>query len=227
DLDIETSKGNKIPMTPKIFKNGKEEFPISEMEENADEDVIQTKSHVENANPLDTVRGEWAEEVAELVTSLVVNAEERGKPSDLLGTLAVKQFSTKRQSLKTLESLCASENNGDMKKFELDLESLSRTHEELKETASESEEELHQTHSAGESVGCGSGLSLAPEKGEPEESWTSPELFLLDKEFTDLPTPKANEKKYSLSSLLESCQQLKEMASAIHEIPLDLIHALK
>lgn len=50
-------------MPPKILKNGKEEFPTSEVEENAGEDVIQPKSPVRKEDLLEKARDELAEEV--------------------------------------------------------------------------------------------------------------------------------------------------------------------
>ncbi|XP_050768848.1 HAUS augmin-like complex subunit 6 [Gymnogyps californianus] len=122
----------------------------------------------------------------------------------------------------------SSKNKGDIKESKLDLQSLFDTYKALKKTASRSEEELHQICNGGESVSCRSDLSLAPEKRERGELCGPLELFCLDEEFTKTPSPKSfNERKYSLSSLLVSCQHLEEMASMVHEIPLDLMHKLK
>ncbi|XP_075597232.1 HAUS augmin-like complex subunit 6 isoform X2 [Balearica regulorum gibbericeps] len=116
--------------------------------------------------------------------------------------------------------------NEDIKKSKLDLQSLFNTYKALEETTSRSEEELHQAHKGGESVSCRSDLSLAPE--ERDELYGPLELFCLGEEFTKMPSPVSlDERKYSLSSLLVSCQHLEEMASMVHEIPLDLIHKLK
>ncbi|CAN0312678.1 unnamed protein product [Bubo scandiacus] len=121
-----------------------------------------------------------------------------------------------------------SENKGDIQKSKLDLQSPFNTYEVAKKSASRSEEELHQTGNGGESVSCRSDLSLAPEKREKGELCSPSELFSLDEEFTKTPSPQShNERKYSLSSLLVSCQHLEEMASTVNEIPPDLIHKLK
>ncbi|KAK0687324.1 HAUS6 protein, partial [Pygoscelis papua] len=121
-----------------------------------------------------------------------------------------------------------SKNKGDIKKSKLDPQSLFNTSKALKKTASGSEEELHQTHNGGESIGCRSDLSLGPEKRERDELCGPLELFCLDEEFTKTPSPiSLNKRKYSLSSLLVSCRYLEEMATMVHEIPLDLIHKLK
>lgn len=53
---------NKEPVPPKIFKIGKEEFPILEME-NAGENVTQPKSPVKKDDILKKARDELAEEV--------------------------------------------------------------------------------------------------------------------------------------------------------------------
>ncbi|NWV52078.1 HAUS6 protein, partial [Daphoenositta chrysoptera] len=117
------------------------------------------------------------------------------------------------------------ENNEGIKKSDLNIQSLSNSHEVLKKTASESEEELHQTHNRNECKGCSSELSPIPEEKEEnndDSSWD--EVFI----FTKTPLPNSpNESKYSLSSLLVSCQQVEEMASMVHEVPLDLAHKLK
>ncbi|NWH27445.1 HAUS6 protein, partial [Grus americana] len=116
--------------------------------------------------------------------------------------------------------------NEDIKKSELDLQSLFNTYKTLEKTASRSEEELHQAHKGGESVSCRSDLSLVPE--ERDELYGPLELYCLGEEFTKMPSPVSlDERKYSLSSLLVSCQHLEEMASMVHDIPLDLIHKLK
>lgn len=55
--------GNEKPVPPKILKNGKEEFPTSEMEENAGENVTQPKCPVKKDCLLEKARDELAEEV--------------------------------------------------------------------------------------------------------------------------------------------------------------------
>ncbi|KAM6363011.1 HAUS augmin-like complex subunit 6 [Pluvialis apricaria] len=121
-----------------------------------------------------------------------------------------------------------SKNKGDVEKSKLDLQSLYNTHKALEKTASRSEEELHQTPNGDESVSRRLDLSLTPENRERDELCCSLEPFCLDDEFTKMPSPiSLNERKYSLSSLLVSCQHLEEMASMIHKIPLDFIDKLK
>ena len=112
-----------------------------------------------------------------------------------------------------------SENKGDIKEF--------NTHKVLKKTASNSEEELHQTHNGSESAGWRSDLNLVPQK-RGDELCSPPKLFCLDEEFTKMPSPiPLHERKYSLSSVIASCQHLEEMASKIQENTLDLIHKYK
>ncbi|XP_068280235.1 HAUS augmin-like complex subunit 6 isoform X2 [Nyctibius grandis] len=121
-----------------------------------------------------------------------------------------------------------SENKGDIKKSKLDLQFPFNTQKGLKKTACRSEEELHQTRNESESVSCRSSLSFAPEKRERDELCGPLELFCLDEEFTKMLLPiSLNERKYPLSSFLVSCQNLEEMASTVHEMPLDVIHKLK
>ncbi|XP_009575932.1 PREDICTED: HAUS augmin-like complex subunit 6 [Fulmarus glacialis] len=122
-----------------------------------------------------------------------------------------------------------SKNKGDIQKSKLDIQPLFNTYKALKKTASRNEEEVHQTPNGGESGSCRSDLSLAPEKGEGDEFCGPLEPFCLDEEFIKMTSPVSlgDERKYSLSSLLISCQHLEEMASMVHEIPLDLIHKLK
>lgn len=55
--------GNKKPVPPKILKDGKEEFPTSEMEENAGKNVIQAKSPMKKDYLLEKARDELAEQV--------------------------------------------------------------------------------------------------------------------------------------------------------------------
>lgn len=119
-----------------------------------------------------------------------------------------------------------SENKDDIQKSKLDLQSLLNMHKELKKTASGSEEELHQTHNGDETVSGRSDQSLAPEKRGRDGLCSPLELFKLDEEFTKtLSRSPLDEAKYSL--LLSSCQHLQEMASRIHEIPLDLMQKLE
>ncbi|XP_074022454.1 HAUS augmin-like complex subunit 6 [Numenius arquata] len=123
---------------------------------------------------------------------------------------------------------CGSKNKGDIQESKLHLQSLFNTHKVLKKTASTSEEESHQTRNGGESVSCTSDKNLKPEKREGDELFSPLELFTLDEAFTKTPLPTSlNERKYSLSSLLVSCQRLEEMASMVHDVPLSLITKFK
>ncbi|XP_054040604.1 HAUS augmin-like complex subunit 6 isoform X2 [Rissa tridactyla] len=120
-----------------------------------------------------------------------------------------------------------SEDNGDIQESKLDLHSLFSPHKALKKTVSRSEEELHQTHNGDESVSSRSDQSLTPERTGRDEL-CSPLEFCLDEAFTKVPSPVSlNERKYSLASLLVSCQHLEEMASMVHNIPLDIVAQLK
>ncbi|XP_032859738.1 HAUS augmin-like complex subunit 6 isoform X2 [Tyto alba] len=120
------------------------------------------------------------------------------------------------------------DNEGDIQKSKLDLQSPFNTNKVLKNTTSRSEEKLHQTYNGGESLSCKSDLNLALEKRERDEFCNPVELFSSDKEFTLMPSPESpNERKYSLSSLLVSCQQLEEIYTMVHNIPVELVHKLK
>lgn len=55
--------GNEKPVPQKNLKNGKEEFPTSEMEENAGENVTRPKSPAKKDNLLEKARDELAEMV--------------------------------------------------------------------------------------------------------------------------------------------------------------------
>ncbi|XP_069736793.1 HAUS augmin-like complex subunit 6 isoform X2 [Phaenicophaeus curvirostris] len=121
-----------------------------------------------------------------------------------------------------------SKNKGVIKKSKLDEQSLFSPHKALEKTAFKGEEELHEMRNGGKSVSCRSDLSLAPEEREIGEFWSPREIFCLNEEFTKMPSPVSpNERKYSLSSLLISCQQLEEMAAMVQEIPIDLKRKLK
>ncbi|XP_030912720.1 HAUS augmin-like complex subunit 6 [Geospiza fortis] len=97
-----------------------------------------------------------------------------------------------------------SENNEDVKKLDLDLQSLSNSHEVLKKTASKSEEELHQIHNGDKSQSYRTKLNTISEEGE--ENGDDPSM---DEGFTKMPLPNSpDESKHSLSSLLVSCQQM-------------------
>ncbi|PKU49287.1 haus augmin-like complex subunit 6 [Limosa lapponica baueri] len=121
----------------------------------------------------------------------------------------------------------SSKNKGDIQESKLLLQSLFNPPKALKKTASMSEEELHQTHNGGESVSCTSDKHLKSEKTERDELFSPLELFTLDEAFTKTLPTTLNEKKYSLSSLLASCQHLEKMASMVHDVPLSLITKLK
>ncbi|NXI35591.1 HAUS6 protein, partial [Galbula dea] len=121
-----------------------------------------------------------------------------------------------------------SKNKQDIKKSTLNLHSLFNTNKVLEKTASKSEEMLHQTHNEGETVRCRSDLSLAPEKRDRDGLSSPVGPFRIDQEFTKTPSPKSvNERKYSLSSVLVSCQRVEEIAAMVHEIPLDLMPKLR
>ncbi|XP_036259849.1 HAUS augmin-like complex subunit 6 isoform X1 [Molothrus ater] len=97
-----------------------------------------------------------------------------------------------------------SENNEDIKKLDLDLQSLSNSHEVLKKTASRSEEELHQTHNGDKSPSYRAKLNMISEEGEDNEDDPS-----MDEGFTKMPLPNSpDESKHSLSPLLVSYQQM-------------------
>ncbi|XP_063279054.1 HAUS augmin-like complex subunit 6 isoform X2 [Prinia subflava] len=91
------------------------------------------------------------------------------------------------------------ENNEDVKELDLDIQSPSNSHEVLKSTASKSEEELHQTHNGDKFESYRAELSTILEEKEEND----------DDPSTKMPLPDSpNESKYSLSSLLVSCQQM-------------------
>ncbi|NXI79808.1 HAUS6 protein, partial [Rhipidura dahli] len=114
-------------------------------------------------------------------------------------------------------------NNKAIKKSDLDIQSLSKSHEVLKKTTSKSEEELHQTWNEDKSESYTYELSPIPE--EEEGNGDDPSR---DEGFTKTPlSHSANGSKYSLSSLRVSCQQIEEMASRVHEVPSDLLHKLE
>ncbi|KAM7026054.1 HAUS augmin-like complex subunit 6 isoform 2-T2 [Acridotheres tristis] len=97
-----------------------------------------------------------------------------------------------------------SENDEDIKKSDLDTQSLSNSHEVLKKTASKSEEKLHQIRSGDKWEYCRAELFTIPEEGEENDDEPS-----TDEGFTKMPLPNSpTETKYSLSSLLVSCQQI-------------------
>ncbi|NXB29379.1 HAUS6 protein, partial [Eulacestoma nigropectus] len=115
------------------------------------------------------------------------------------------------------------ENAEDIEKSDQDIQSLSNSHDMLRKTASESEEELHETRNGDESESYRSELCPIPE--EKEGNGDDPSR---DEGFTKMPLPDfPNESEYSLSSFIASCQQMKEMGSMVHEVPVDLLHKLK
>ncbi|NXG14837.1 HAUS6 protein, partial [Grallaria varia] len=116
------------------------------------------------------------------------------------------------------------ENPRGIEESDLDTQFLSSSCEALNRTASEIEEELCKTHNRGESESCRLDLSPAPE-GRQRNKFCHPAVF-LDEEFTKTPLSKLNERQYSLSSLLTPSEELQEMASMAHEIPLDSLRKL-
>ncbi|KFO56957.1 HAUS augmin-like complex subunit 6, partial [Corvus brachyrhynchos] len=98
---------NKKPVPPKILKHGKEEFPTSEMEENAGEDGIQPKSSVKKEDLLEKARDELAEEVARSVMSESPDSgEEKGISLEcLISSLSFNPFLTRKQIPRTPEVL--------------------------------------------------------------------------------------------------------------------------
>ncbi|XP_074425272.1 HAUS augmin-like complex subunit 6 isoform X5 [Larus michahellis] len=107
NLPIETCKGEKTPMPPKILKNGNDESAISEMSENAGDRVVQTMSPVKKEDPLKRARDELAEEFARTVMSESPQSGEgkRMALEDLLSTLAFNPFLTRKQIPRTPENL--------------------------------------------------------------------------------------------------------------------------
>ncbi|KFV41919.1 HAUS augmin-like complex subunit 6, partial [Gavia stellata] len=104
---VETCKGKKQPVPPKILKDGKVESAISEMWENVDDHVIQTESPVKKEDPLKKARDELAEEVAKTVISeSPQSAEGKGMAlEDLISSLAFDPFLTRKQIPRTPENL--------------------------------------------------------------------------------------------------------------------------
>ncbi|KAM6328532.1 HAUS augmin-like complex subunit 6 isoform 3-T3 [Alca torda] len=107
NLPVETCEGEKMPVPPKILKNGKDESAISEMSENAGDHVVQTVSPVKKEDPLKRARDELAEEFARAVMSeSPQSGEEKGMAlEDLLSTLAFNPFLTRKQIPRTPENL--------------------------------------------------------------------------------------------------------------------------
>ncbi|KAM6990749.1 HAUS augmin-like complex subunit 6 [Passerculus sandwichensis] len=107
--NLNTCVGNEKPVPQKNLKNGKEEFPASEMEENAGENVTQPKSPAKKDYLLEKARDELAEEIANLVMSESPHSgEEKGMPlHDLNSSLSFYPFITKNQIPRTPENLLA------------------------------------------------------------------------------------------------------------------------
>ncbi|XP_071437470.1 HAUS augmin-like complex subunit 6 [Pithys albifrons albifrons] len=102
NLHVETCEGNKQTVPPKISKKGKEEFPVSEMRERAD-DVILTGFPVKEEDLLEKARDELAEEVAKAVVSELPDCgEEKGMTfDDLISSLCFNPFMTRREIPRT------------------------------------------------------------------------------------------------------------------------------
>ncbi|XP_059692788.1 HAUS augmin-like complex subunit 6 isoform X2 [Haemorhous mexicanus] len=114
--------------------------------------------------------------------------------------------------------LDGSEYNEDIKKLDLDMQSLSSSHEVLKKTASKNEEKLHQTHNVDKSQHYRAKLSTVSEREEEKEDDPS-----MDEGFTKMPFPDSpDEIKHSLSSFLYPVNRWM-----VHEVPVDLLHKLK
>ncbi|XP_064594088.1 HAUS augmin-like complex subunit 6, partial [Zonotrichia leucophrys gambelii] len=110
--NLNTCVGNEKPVPQKNLKNGKEEFPASEMEENAGENVTQTKSPAKKDYLLEKARDELAEEIAKSVMSESPHSgEEKGMTLDvfydLMSSLSYYPFITKNQIPRTPENLLA------------------------------------------------------------------------------------------------------------------------
>ncbi|KGL98481.1 HAUS augmin-like complex subunit 6, partial [Charadrius vociferus] len=97
----------KTPVPPEILKNGEDESAISEVSENAGDEVIQTDSPVKQEDPLKKARDELAEEVAKAVMSESSQSGEKEGMSleDLLSSLAFNPFLTRKQIPRTPENL--------------------------------------------------------------------------------------------------------------------------
>ncbi|KFW74302.1 HAUS augmin-like complex subunit 6, partial [Manacus vitellinus] len=104
---METCGGNKKPVPPQILKNGKEEFLISEMQENSGQDVTLLKTPVEKEDLLEKARDELAEEIAKTVMSESPDSDEEKGMSldDLVSSLCFNPFITRREIPRTPENL--------------------------------------------------------------------------------------------------------------------------
>ncbi|XP_054145452.1 HAUS augmin-like complex subunit 6 [Melozone crissalis] len=107
--NLNTCVGNEKPVPQKNLKNGKEEFPASEMEENAGENVTQPKSPAKKDYLPEKAIDELAEEVAKSVMSESPHSgEEKGMTlDDLMSSLSFDPFITKNQIPRTPENLLA------------------------------------------------------------------------------------------------------------------------
>ncbi|XP_018773891.3 LOW QUALITY PROTEIN: HAUS augmin-like complex subunit 6 [Serinus canaria] len=105
--NLNTCFGNKKPVPQKNLKNGKEEFPTSEMEENAGENVTQPKSPAKKDYLLEKARDELAEEIVKSVMSeSPQSGEEKGMIlDDLISSLCFNPFLTRKQIPRTPENL--------------------------------------------------------------------------------------------------------------------------
>ncbi|XP_032941886.1 HAUS augmin-like complex subunit 6 isoform X2 [Catharus ustulatus] len=104
--NLHSCVGNKKPAPPEILKDGKEEFPTSEMEENAGENVTQPKSPMKKDNLIEKARDELAEQIARTVCESTYSDEEKGIAfDDLISSLSFNPFLTRKQIPRTPENL--------------------------------------------------------------------------------------------------------------------------
>ncbi|KFV92210.1 HAUS augmin-like complex subunit 6, partial [Fulmarus glacialis] len=117
-----TIKGEKKPVPPKILKNGKDEYTISKMWEDAGDHVIQRESPVKKEDSLKKTRDELAEEVAKTVVSeSPQSGEGKGMAlEDLISSLAVNAFLTRKQIPRTPENLLTEIRSSWRKAIEID-----------------------------------------------------------------------------------------------------------
>ncbi|XP_016160879.1 PREDICTED: HAUS augmin-like complex subunit 6 isoform X2 [Ficedula albicollis] len=103
--NLHTCVGNKKAVPPKILRNGKEEFPTSEME-NAGENVLQPESTMQKDDLLEKARDELVEEIARSVCESSDSGEEKGMAlEDLVSSLRFNPFVTRKQIPRTPENL--------------------------------------------------------------------------------------------------------------------------
>ncbi|KFZ47701.1 HAUS augmin-like complex subunit 6, partial [Antrostomus carolinensis] len=97
----------KKPAPQKFLRNGKDESAISEMCENAGDQLIQTVSPIKKDDPLMKARDELAEEIAKTVMSESPQSGEGKAMSleDLVSSLAFNPFVTRKQIPRTPENL--------------------------------------------------------------------------------------------------------------------------